>query len=438
MKLNLRTLKAALFSLSFLIISVFNATASTGFEDSLSKAGLNVDSVLTSNFYSQKVLCTVTQPLDWRHPDRGSLTQRVIVMHRGYDRPTVVETEGYGAAYALNPRYVEELTRILNANLVFVEHRFFLESAPDSAHFDWKYMTAENSANDLHHIVTMMKSIYHGKWIDSGISKGGQTALIYRAFFPNDVDVSVPYVAPLCRARSDGRHESFIADSTGTAPERAKVLAFQRAVLSRRAEIQPLFDSLSAERGYTYRMTLPEALDYTVFEFSFSFWQWGIDPKTIPAPDAPAKDLFDYLVAVDDPSYFSSKGDDTTPFNYQAAHELGYYGYDLTPFKDVAVVKSTKNYYEKYMMPEGVGRVRFDKRLYRKLSKFVRTTDAKMMFIYGEDDPWSAVHVPDPHHANIKIFFVPRGSHRSRIYSMPPDMQEEAISTLKGWLGMQE
>ena len=90
------------------------------------------------------------------------------------------------------------------------------------------------------------------------------------------------------------------------------------------------------------------------------------------------------------------------------------------------------------MLPKGVGKVSFDDRLYRKLSKFVRTTDARMLFVYGEDDPWTSVHIDDPHHDNIKIFFVPHGSHRSRIHSMPPEMQDEAIGTLRSWLGIQD
>ena len=43
-----------------------------------------------------------------------------------------------------------------------------------------------------------------------GDQQGGQTSLLYRVFFPDDVDVSVPYVAPLCYAREDGRHEPFL------------------------------------------------------------------------------------------------------------------------------------------------------------------------------------------------------------------------------------
>ena len=51
---------------------------------------------------------------------------------------------GYGAAYALNPKYREELSELLDANMIFVEYRYFLESTPEPK--DWQYLTAENSA----------------------------------------------------------------------------------------------------------------------------------------------------------------------------------------------------------------------------------------------------------------------------------------------------
>ena len=48
--------------------------------------------------------------------------QRVIVSHVGFDRPTVIVTEGYGAAYALNPKYREEISELLDANTVYYTH----------------------------------------------------------------------------------------------------------------------------------------------------------------------------------------------------------------------------------------------------------------------------------------------------------------------------
>ena len=102
-----------------------------------------------------------TQPLDHRHPEKGSFRQRVIVSHIGFDRPTVIVTEGYGAAYALRSQYREELSKLLNANMIFVEYRYFLESTPEPK--DWQYLTAENSADDLHAITTAFKKHLSGQ-----------------------------------------------------------------------------------------------------------------------------------------------------------------------------------------------------------------------------------------------------------------------------------
>lgn len=148
-----------------------------------------------SEAFAEKYIARFTQPLDHRHPEKGSFSQRVIVFHVGFDRPTVLVTEGYQAGYALYPRYREELSKMLNANMIFVEYRYFDQSTPDPK--DWQYLTAEASADDLHAVRQAFGTIYPGKWIATGISKGGQTTLLYRTFYPEDVDVSVPYVALL-------------------------------------------------------------------------------------------------------------------------------------------------------------------------------------------------------------------------------------------------
>ena len=44
--------------------------------------------------------------------------------------------------------------------MIFVEHRFFLESTPEPR--DWKYLTAENSAKDLHAVTAAFKTMYPG------------------------------------------------------------------------------------------------------------------------------------------------------------------------------------------------------------------------------------------------------------------------------------
>jgi len=385
---------------------------------------------LKTDQFKDKYVLLVEQPLDHKNPSAGSFKQRVFVMNIDKSKPTVIVTEGYGAAYASMPRYREELSTILDANVVFVEHRYFLESTPKPV--KWKYLTAENSANDLHHITMLLKSIYKGKWIATGISKGGQTALIYRAFFPEDVDITVPYVAPLCKSREDGRHEPFISNFAGTADQRRVILDFQKRVLQKRDVLQPKFDSLCMANKYNFNLPLRNIYDYSIMEFSFSFWQWGSPVSEIPGQNASDNELFKYWMKLSSPDYFVNDSP-TASFFVQAERELGYYGYDIKPFKGLLSIKSSKNYMSKLFLPEGSD-FKFDKRLYRKLKKFVATTDKKMMFIYGEFDPWSAVKVDEPYSDNIVVLVQPNGSHRSRIGNMPENLRNRAVETLRKWL----
>ena len=258
---------------------------------------------LETSEFSEKYVTYFTQPLDHRHPEKGSFRQRVIVSHVGFDRPTVIVTEGYGAAYALRSQYREELSKLLNANMIFVEYRYFLESTPEPK--DWQYLTAENSADDLHAITTAFKNIYPGKWIATGISKGGQTTLLYRTFYPDDVDISVPYVAPLCYGVEDGRHEPFLYKVS--TPENRKIIEdFQLEALKRKATLLPRFEKYCTEKNYSFRAPIEEIYDYSVLEYSFALWQWGTPISSIPATTASDDEIFSHLLAISEPGYFTA------------------------------------------------------------------------------------------------------------------------------------
>ncbi|PKP42505.1 MAG: aminopeptidase [Bacteroidetes bacterium HGW-Bacteroidetes-10] len=437
--LRLLLLSAALFSLSFLPGSAQIQTQPSLFRDiqpdSLKSRIERLPSIrdvrrLESEHFRDKYVFYIDQPVSHKDPSLGTFRQRVFVMHAGLDRPTVLVTEGYGAAYAASPKYREEISRLFNTNIVFVEHRYFLESTPEPR--DWKHLTAENSAYDLHNVTMILREVYKKKWIATGISKGGQTALIYRAFFPDDVHITVPYVAPLCRGVEDGRHEPFLANFAGTPEKRATLLNFQKEVLRRRPALQPMFDALCAEKGYKFNLPTEQIYDYSVLEFPFAFWQWGSDPAQIPALTASDKDVFDYWMKISSPDYFVNDSP-TTSFFVQAGRELGYYGYNTKPFEGLLKIKSAKGYLKTLFLTEDA-QFKFDKKLSKKLEKFVATTDAKMIFIYGEFDPWSAVMVSEPKSTNIVVVTDPEGSHRARISTLPEESRQRVITLLERWL----
>ena len=386
---------------------------------------------LETSEFSEKYVTYFTQPLDHRHPEKGSFRQRVIVSHAGFDRPTVIVTEGYGAAYALRPQYREELSKLLNANMIFVEYRYFLESTPEPK--DWQYLTAENSADDLHAITTAFKSIYPGKWIATGISKGGQTTLLYRTFYPDDVDISVPYVAPLCYGVEDGRHEPFL-HKVSTPENRKKIEDFQLEALKRKATLLPRFEKYCTEKNYSFRAPIEEIYDYSVLEYSFALWQWGTPISSIPATTASDDEIFSHLLAISEPGYFTADSPNAS-FFVQAARELGYYGYDVQPFKQYLSIQSSEGYLHRLMLPEELKDMPFDKTLSKKITKFLKKQDPKMIFIYGQNDPWTAAGVTWlKNKKNIHVFIQPNGSHLARINTLPEAEKAEVMELINEWL----
>ena len=411
-----------------------------------------------------KRLVMFEQPIAPPDSCEGLFEQRLVIRHRGFDRPTVIVTEGYNNEYALHPRYMEELSELLEANVIMTEHRFNGASSPitqqgltGNAAYEselWRYLTVKNSAYDYHHIRTTFGKIYKGKWFSTGISKGGQTALFYRTFFPDDVVANVSYVAPLNKALEDGRHEVFL-DTVGTQEARDKIRYFQLTALLRKAELLPMLEEYVASKGYTFRVPLEEVFDLMVLEYPFAFWQWGDDLATVPetrtrlvpkakkrrgkpdvemiVPEVDADELFRSLLEKCEPNYFARQTP-YVPFNVQAMREIGYYGYDVEHFKGLISRPTYEGYMRRVMIPEELSYLEFKGDLYEQCCTFLREKDIPAMFIYGEWDPWSATRVvlPSPK-KNMHVFIQPEGSHRSRINNMPDDMRDEIIAILNEW-----
>ena len=59
-------------------------------------------------------------------------------------------------------------------------------------------------------VPALNKSRIHRYQRCNGISKGGQTTIFHRYFYPADVDISVPYVAPLNLEYVDPRLDKFL------------------------------------------------------------------------------------------------------------------------------------------------------------------------------------------------------------------------------------
>lgn len=398
------------------------------------KSSKDVTSVeaLPSGPFAEKYVVKITQPLD-HNSDKGTFTQRFVVGHIDKDSINVFITEGYVGDYSLRERYREEISNELNTNMICVEHRYFSGSTPDP--INWDYLTSINATADLHRINTLMKGFYgDDRWLATGISKGGQTTIQYRTYYPDDVQVSVPYVAPICWGVEDGRHEPFL-DQVSTPEARAKILEYQRAVLSRRSEIIPMLEKHKEDNGHVYRVGIDEVLDYCILELPFSTWQWGNDIDAIPSKDSDTQTLFDYLIEYSGPDYFAPNA--ITAFYIQASRELGYYGYDIEPLKDLLSIKDSKGYLARLFMDEENHSIEFDKTLPINVDKYLTENDDNMIFIYGEFDPWSAARAKDSYFEgkkNMLLFIEADGNHRARISTLSQGQRNQIWSQLRKWL----
>lgn len=423
--------------LSSLLLSTFVLFAQNcNVEDMLKKikAVSSFEKIEKADTTRQYYMMKVTQLLDPENPVAGTFEQRVMLGHRGFDRPTVVVTEGYGGDYAFSsPRYMEELTYIMDANILFVEYRYFSGSMPEPC--NWEYLTVKNSMTDYHNIITSFKPYYTGKWASTGISKGGSTSIFFRAHFPEDLDVSVPYVGPLSGAVEDGRHESFL-ERVATKADRDAIRNFQTELFERKERLMPMFDEYCLKNNLVFRVPTSNIYDLLVLEYQFSMWQWGTPTNTIPALDSDDKAIFEYFVKMCGPDYFAA-GSNIESFFVQAVKDFGYYGYNIEPFHKYVNEADVEGYLKRVLLPKEFADVKFDDSSYRFTTDYYTENDPKMLLIYGEVDPWTASGITwlrDRNKQNIKVYIQPGGSHRARILNMPENMKNEILEQLNEWM----
>jgi len=369
--------------------------------------------------------------LDHFDSTKGYFYQKAFLSHKAFDRPTVINTEGY----SISRNYILELSELLKANQIVVEHRFFGESLPDS--LEYQYLNLKQATADLHHINQLFKTIYTGKWVSTGISKGGVTTIFYRYFYPEDVDVSVPYVAPLNKEYEDKRIYTFL-DTVGTDECREKIKSFQTRLLENREEVLSLlkFYSIGAKLKFTY-FTLEQAFEFAVLEYPFSFWQWGYSCSTIPENETSLEDVVEYFLSKNPLTLFGDRDIKyLAPHYYQSAAEMGYYGYEAYKFKNLIKSLPTDTNPQATFLPNKMD-VSFDGSLLKDVHEWIENEGNKFIYIYGAKDTWSACAVQPSDKVDYQWFFLKGKDHgKARIANMTTEEKEKFTMILEEWLSI--
>jgi hypothetical protein len=254
--------------------------------------------------------------------------------------------------------------------------------------------------------------------------------------YPNDVDVSVCYVAPLNFEREDQRIYHFL-DTVGTVDQRAKIENFQKLCFERKDQLLVELQREVDENGYEWNIPIEQAFEYYVLEYSFAFWQWGASSfAQIPDGGASADSLLDHVLNVSGVSFFESSGvENLRPFFWAAMSEMGMYGYQFKPFEQYLSKK--EDYTFEFTFPEGHTPAYSSKPM-EDVNSFIQNEATKIMFIYGARDTWSATAVQLSEKATnrgLRKYVNPTGHHGTRIKSFDEEQRAIIISELENWIG---
>lgn len=373
------------------------------------------------------------QPVDHAQPQGPHFIQRVTLLHRSEARPMVLASTGYGISIR---SFQRELTYLIQGNQLTVEHRFFAPSSPTPT--TWEHLTIAQAAADHHRIVQAFRSIYGAKWVSTGASKGGMTSVYHRFFYPSDVDATVPYVAPTSKNPHDGSYIRFV-DEAGDDPAcNEKLRTFQKAALQKREELLALVHATYEPLGVTFNtLGADRSLEFSVVELPFAFWQYGNASmcELIPAPDAPAAEMFEFIEYV--VGVGNMGADDVlayyAPYYYQAATELGAPRYGESHLRGLLRYPREDRVFN--YPPLDVEK-EFNPFIMRQVERWVRRDGARFLFIYGENDPWSTNPFEVRESNDAYLLWVPNGNHGSSILQLPEPARTLAFDKLEAWMGV--
>ena len=391
---------------------------------------LSIEKKESTSHFNENFEIWFEQPVNYSDLSKGTFKQRVLLGFENDSLPVIVELQGYG----IYTDKAGELASHYNANQLTIEHRYFNNSRPET--IDWNTLTIENAAKDQTTIINTIRNALFpkAKFVSTGISKGCQTTMAHRRFFPNNVDASVCYVGPLNYEREDPRVYNFLK-TVATKDDRAEVAAFQNLCFENREALLQLLKEEAKKKNMAWEFGVENAIDYTILEYSFAFWQWGIPVASIPQKGVSTEHLYTHLIDVVGYGFFEEKAvDDLQPYFWAALTEQGIYGYETASFKDY--FETDKVFKFDWAFPEGISKA-YDLKPMQEIKSYLDNSAENMLFIYGEYDAWSATAVElnsTSEKRELYKFVKPQGDHRTRIKSFDSKTQASIYGIIDSWL----
>ena len=369
------------------------------------------------------------QPTDHDDPDSATFEQIVGLTHRGADAPMVLATKGYGASLSGED---DEPSALLEANRLEVEHRYFVNSRPSDP--DWDLLRTTQESADLHEITSAFKELYPEPWIATGASKGGMTALFYRASYPDDVAGTVAYVAPFIRGYPDTDFAGFF-ETVGDAACRDTLVTMQRTLLADRERLAAELETWDELYDITFdKVSVDWAFQVSVSELPWTFWQYAGDCTALPVDPTDIDEVWAWMVDSDSTPYWyaDSVVDYFGPYFFQCAAELGYPAVDHAAIADLLTVDPAD---VEPLLPAGAALPSYDPAEVEAAEDWLSTEGSTLLLIYGDQDPWTVGELVLDGATDSYSFTAVGGNHLAGIGDLDSADQDTALEALFRWAG---
>ena len=376
----------------------------------------------------------ILQPVNHDQPGGDKFKQRVCILFRGYDRPTIMVTEGYQWNGFCD---VDDIAKNLNANMVHVEHRNFGESYNQDKG-KWEYETSAQASADLHAVYQALKPIFKGKWMSAGTSKSGETSIEYAYYYPEDMDLAAAFCSPFIVSLTDKRFGKYLFNEVSTEELRDKMKQNIRKALENGKE------GLYKQTCKLYedkQLPLPSYAEYVFncFDTFFQFFQY-ISPSRHQENIGKIIENEEKLVS----AICNTINDNRDPETYtyfvdcvkeQGAPDPGYdYFADLlegTGFKAEDAAASLLKEEDRWLVKY------YDNSLRTKICEDFFTNSTKpLLLYYSKDDPWTGGQ-PEKTGPNVKKVINPIGIHSSNINDpayCPAEVKQEVMDFVSRYM----
>ena len=435
-------------SLLFLLFAIIlpNITTSQDLQNQLKElfGAKNVTAVDSSSF-TEFYQINVPQYIDHNNKTKGQFLQRVRIGIASKNAINVMLTEGYDIPRMhMNPNFKMEVTSLLNANQILVEHRYFGESIPDS--LSKKYLTYKQASADFHHINEKLKLLLKNKWISTGVSKSGDAALAYRFYYPNDVAATLVYGISLTTVAEEPRIEQFF-DAKRSSESGKLINDAQLYLLKNKRTLLPLFKKIiEIEKQDLKPWDIEVLYDYGVLDLENSFWQYY---KSMDDLKKEVNEVIDMETQRDEYKLFEipSKFEDRLVFfaaysaignivnkmkshYYQAFSQGGYYGYNEKPFLPYLKL-------DNYPLSIFAGeKTTFNPEFRQQQKKWTENMMQNVILINGTNDPWSVCKIVPSSEKDNLVISVANANHNLRLEDLTSEEMTKVKSKLSKWLNI--